>query len=206
MPSRVIAISHATGAGGETVGRIVSERLSFRYVDEEIIAYAAAREGIDPGLIAEVEQRQPRQARLLRLIERAAAGQAGLEGLAPGELMSSEELHALILEAIAEVADQGEVVIVSHAASVALAGRDDLLRVLITASPEMRARRLAAAEALAERDAARWVEDADLARAHYLKRFYRIERELPSHYDVVLCTDVLGPGHATELILHAAGL
>ena len=50
------------------------------------------------------------------------------------------------------------------------------------------------------------VEDADLARAHYLKRFYRIERELPSHYDVVLCTDVLGPGHATELILHAAGL
>jgi len=206
MPSRVIAISHATGAGGESIGRMVSERLRFRYVEKEIIARAAARSGVDPELIGDVEQRQPLRARMLRLLERAEAGQAGVVGLAPGELMTSEELQALIREALTEMADRGEVVIVSHAASVALAGRDDLLRVLITASPETRARRLAAAEALAEREAAKLVEDADRARAQYFKRFYRIGRELPSHYDLVLNTDVLKPGQATELILHAAGL
>ena len=206
MPSRVIAISHATGAGGESIGRMVSERLRFRYVEKEIIARAAARSGVDPELIGDVEQRQPLRTRMLRLLERAEAGQAGVVGLAPGELMTSEELHTLIREALTEMADRGEVVIVSHAASVALAGRDDLLRVLITASPETRARRLAAAEALAERDAAKLVEDADRARAQYFKRFYRIGRELPSHYDLVLNTDVLTPGQATELILHAAGL
>src|SRR5262245_9041017 len=122
MPSRVIAISHAMGAGGQRVGRIVAERVGFRYLDKEIIAGAAARAGVDPALIGDVEQRLPLQARLLRALERAGVGQAGAVGLAPGELMTSEELRALIREAIAEAADKGEVVIVSHAASVALAG------------------------------------------------------------------------------------
>jgi cytidylate kinase len=206
MPSQVIAISLTKGAGGGSVGRMVSERVGFRYFDKDLIARAAARGGIDPALIAEAERPQSLRARMLRLLERAEAGQAGVVGLAPGELMTSEELCALVREALSEVADLGEVVIVSDSAPIALAGRDDVLRVLITASPEIRARRLAAAEALADREAAKLVEDADLARARYLRRFYGIERELPSHYDLVLSTDVLGPGRPAELILNAAGL
>jgi len=42
-----VCISHASGAGGDDVGRIVAERLGFLYVDEEIIARAAAKGGID---------------------------------------------------------------------------------------------------------------------------------------------------------------
>ena len=48
----------------------------------------------------------------------------------------SDELRNLIRMAIEETAERGNVVIVAHAASHALAGRYDVLRVLVTASAE----------------------------------------------------------------------
>ena len=56
MPCSGVCISHSTGAGGEEVGRLVAERLGFLYVDEEIVAAAATRGGIDPGDVADVRQ------------------------------------------------------------------------------------------------------------------------------------------------------
>jgi len=38
-----VCISHAEGAGGEEVGRLVADRLGFVYVDEEIVARARER-------------------------------------------------------------------------------------------------------------------------------------------------------------------
>ena len=88
---------------------------------------------------------------------------------------------------------------------MALGGRDGVLRVLVTASPETRARRVGDAAGLDERQAGRMVKDADAARADYLKRFYKVERELPTHYDLVVNTDVLGEEQAASLVVHAAG-
>jgi cytidylate kinase len=96
------------------------------------------------------------------------------------------------------------VVIVAHAASIALAGRGDLVRVLVTASPEARAQRLAEAGDVDKEDAQRAVKRADAARADYLKRFYRIDRELPTHYDLVVNTDVLELDAAADLVVRAA--
>ena len=47
MTVRVVAISREHGAGGEQVGALVAERLGFRYVDDEIVAQAAARGNIN---------------------------------------------------------------------------------------------------------------------------------------------------------------
>ena len=35
MAARVVTISHASGAGGDQVGRMVAERLGFRYLAHE---------------------------------------------------------------------------------------------------------------------------------------------------------------------------
>jgi cytidylate kinase len=49
------------------------------------------------------------------------------------------------VDAVKETAEREQVVIVSHAGGIPLAGRPDLLRVLISASFETRARRVAEA-------------------------------------------------------------
>ena len=88
----------------------------------------------------------------------------------------------------------------AHAASHALAGRQDALRVLVTASPATRASRVAEAEGLDETRAARAIKDADTGRADYLRRFHAVEQELPTQYDLVLNTDQLSPEQAAALI------
>jgi Cytidylate kinase-like family len=205
MPVRVVAISRTSGAEGEAVGRIVSDGLGFRYVDEEIVTTVAERQGVHPDLVADAEKRKGLLARLVEGLGKVGADTSVAYTIPVSlEMGRSDDFRALILDTITETAEEGDVVIVAHAASMALAGRDDLLRVLVTASPETRAGRLAGATGLSEKEAAKTVKDSDSARADYLRRFHRIERELPSHYDLVVNTDVLSPDQAAELIVMAA--
>jgi cytidylate kinase len=109
----------------------------------------------------------------------------------------------LIRETIEQTAAQGKVVIVAHAASYALPEGPDALRVLVTASPETRSKRLAEAEGLDESGGSRAVKESDAARRDYIKRFYGVE-ESPTHYDLVVNTDVLSFDDAAELVASAA--
>ena len=51
-------MSHTTGSGGDEVGKLVAERLGYLYVDEDIVARAAAEGGLEPGDIADEERRK----------------------------------------------------------------------------------------------------------------------------------------------------
>jgi cytidylate kinase len=77
--------------------------------------------------------------------------------------------------------------------------------VLVTAPVEIRTRRLAEARGGDQAQAARELKRSDEARAAYLKTFYDVERELPTHYDLVVNTEVLDPDEAADLIARAAG-
>jgi cytidylate kinase len=199
MRTRVVGISHTVGAGGDEVGRAVAERLGFRFVDEEIITDAAERAGVEPDELVDAERRKGFLVRFVDGLGMSAG--AGTIGYVPdlGEVGKSEDFRALIREAIQETAERGDVVIASHAASMALAGRDDLLRVFVTASTDARVKRLAQA---GDHDAQKTVKDQDAARADYLRRFHRIDRELSTHYDLVVNTDNLGRDEAAEVVVH----
>jgi hypothetical protein len=213
MGFRVVCISRTIAAGGEMVGQTLAQRLGFRYVDEEVVARAAEKAQVDPRVVAAAEHKQPF---IKRLIESLAATQgipdpSGLmtgvaldayyrPGITPNPVIP-EDHRMLIRETIGEIADEGRAVIVAHAASMLLAGWEGVLRVLVTASPETRTRRLADA---AERDPAGAVAASDRERREYFKTFYKIKEELPTHYDLVVNTDVLTPEQAVSIILGAA--
>jgi cytidylate kinase len=208
MAVKVVCISRSSGAGGEEIGRLVAERLRFRYVDEEIIAWAAEREGLDAEDVASAEQRKGWLAHFFGGFGEGAdpelyafGGFVGSEGSA---LRSSEGYRELIKEAIRETAEQGGTVIVAHAASHALAGQEGVLRVLITASPQLRARRLAQELGLEEQAATKRVKESDAARADYLRRFYGVDHELPTHYDLLFNTDALSVEQVAALVAQAA--
>ena len=207
MPARVIAISRTLGAGADEIGRTVASELGFRYVDEEVVSQAAEKSGLDPDLVADAERRRPLVLRLLGELGSSQVSFGGLVAPAPtdegGRVIRSENLRAVIREAVQEAAAQGDAVIVAHAASMALADLDGVLRVLVTASPEIRARRFAES-GMSKAEAEKQVRASDRARADYFKRFYSLDEELPVHYDVVLNTDRLAPEQAAALVVAAA--
>ena len=76
-----------------------------------------------------------------------------------------------------------------------------VVRALVTASPEVRAHRLAEQQGLDLGEAKKSIERSDRGRAAYLKSFYGVDRELPIHYDLVLNTDRLSTAIAAALRL-----
>ena len=207
MARTVVCISHAAGAGGEEVGRLVAKRLGFLYVNEEIVARAAAKGGVDAADVADEERRKSLAARALNAIAQGG-GEAWTLGavgpLSSREELDSDDIRSLIRETIEQTAARGKSVIVAHAASYAIGHGDGVLRVLVTASPETRTTRVAEAEGLDQAGAARAVKKSDAGRADYLKRFYDVREESPTHYDLVLNTDALSIEQAADLIARGA--
>lgn len=192
------------------MGRLVAERLGFRYVDEEIVAQAAEQEGLDVADVADAERRKGWLARFFEELGEGGDPEAyAVGGYVPSAtgtpIRTSEHYAALIADAVQQTAGSGQAVIVAHAASHALRGQAGIVRVLVTAPPELRAQRIAAERELDDKAAAKVVKDSDTARADYLRRFYEVDRELPTHYDLVLNTERLTPEDAAGLIVAAVG-
>jgi cytidylate kinase len=218
MAQRVVCVSRTLAAGGELVGRAVADRLGYRHVDEEIITTAARRAGIDPAELARSEERPHGLRRVLEAIGLAPLSRDPLAVYTRASLGTSYyqteaasmavplDHRELIRRVIREIGAAGQVVITGHAASFALGDAPEVLRVLVTASPEIRARRLVTDCGTADlAKAERSIADSDAARIDYFRRFYGIAVELPTHYDVVVSTDRLTPEQAVAVVLSAAG-
>jgi cytidylate kinase len=201
----VICISRVTGSRGDEVGRLVAEGLGFRYVDDEIIARAAEKGGVSPGDVADAQRRKSLLHRVLESLGSDLGAEASALSQSQPELRD-DSLQRLVVDVVEELAGQGNVVIAAHGASFVLAGMPDVLRVHITASPEVRAERISASAELDRKAATRSIRESDRSRADYLKRFYTIEDEQPTHYDVVVNTDRLKSTRAAELVARAASL
>lgn len=196
MGFQVVCISSVDGSGSEQIGPLVAERLGYRVINEEIVAMAAQQADLAPELVADVERRKGLMGRVLDRLGSTPAMTASMGiahmPMAIEETPTDAAMRTFIRAAIEEVASQGRAVIVAHAASFALAQRADTLRVFLTASPSVR-------EARTGQDA-KQLAKFDVNRADYLKRFYDIAAEQPSHYDLVLNTDRLEPKVAADIV------
>jgi len=183
----------------------VAEELGFRYVDDEIIARAAEKGGVSPSDVADAQRRKS----LLHRVLDSLGSDLGAEASGfsqPPPALRDDSLQRLVVDVVEELAGQGNVVIAAHGASFVLAGVPDVLRVHVTASPEVRSERVSASAGLDRKASVKSIRDSDRSRTDYLSRFYAIESEQPTHYDVVLNTDRLKITDAVEFVARAASL
>lgn len=220
MSADVITIARTLGAGGEELGAAVADTLGFRYVDSEIITRAAELAGVDPESLVKTEGRQSLLAKVRERMAKAssesidqhsAAREALLRGLGevPSDTLTLTESNPgfieLITDVVADVAEQGNAVIVAHGAGVALRDRRNTLRVLVTAPAEVRASRVAETTGQSIKDAARSVAKSDADREQFFRRFYDLKTELPTHYDLVINTEHQELNSCRDAIIGLAG-
>jgi cytidylate kinase len=115
-------------------------------------------------------------------------------GIAPTEYAGGG-LEQVIIDVVRAVADEGNAVLVAHGAGVALAGRPDVLRILVTASADTRATRAGGRKA---------IDDSDAARRQFFERFFNFYKEQPTTYDLVINTDKLSVEDAAKAVLALA--
>jgi hypothetical protein len=203
MDCSVISVSRTLAAGGEDIARTTAAQMQFRFVDDEIIERAAEKAGVSPATIASVEKSPSLIERILKQMGSTPI-EPGHGAYTPVVLDAGENYEGLIGEVIRETAQAGKVVILAHGASIALRDVAGVLRILVTGSPEVRSARYTKLTGLAESEARKEIDKSDKARADFLKRLYDVGHELPTHYDLVVNTDRIGPEEATGLIVSAA--
>jgi cytidylate kinase len=205
MAAKVITVARTTGAGAEDAARLAAERLGFRYIDDEIIQEAALRAGTSPQAVEQTEHKRPLLERLIAVLGASGMPEAGVAPDASlAAFVSSGPYQEFIVDVIRETAAQGDVVMVAHGSGMCLAGQPGTLRVLVTASPGVRAERLAAGGAMDRRAAENEVRRSDGERADFLQRFYRVSRERETDYDLVCNTDRLSVQEVARIIVEAA--
>lgn len=225
----VITVSGAMGSGAREIAELAARRSGLDYVDREILARAAESLGVP---VAAVEQRDERPATLgerlasmLRtFLERSAVAGGdpalGPEGLGvvlsrryskiaaesasePTDLDERRYISTItgVIEALAE---DGNVVLLGRGSPVILRDRPESLHVLTTAPFELRVRRIALRDRMSEEEAERRVHDSDRGRAAFHRKFFKVDADDPSLFDLVIHTGRLSYEVGADLVVTAA--
>jgi hypothetical protein len=192
----VVTIARTLSAGGEDIGRQLAAEFGLRYVDDEIIDRAAMLAGVTAEEMARAEMRK---GLIERIFESFAHTGVGAGVAATSTLSGIPGYEKLIVDVIHQTAAAGNAVIVAHGAAIALGDTPGVLRILVTASPSTRKARLVA-EGNSNSSAQKKVEESDASRAAFFRRFYKLDYEDATHYDLVINTDHLSFAEAAALV------
>ena len=207
----VITIGRQFGAGGKTVGEMLARRLKVDVLESQLIDEVAHRLQL-PKEEVEAEDEQPGSL-LHRLL--MALGSASGEPMIPPETAAWNppnvdpvfDTRRAVLQitqnVIQEAARAGDVVIVGRGGAYILRDFEDALHVFLRASEAVRVKVVMARFNLAEEEARRRIKHADENWTAYIKQVYGHDRNLSSHYDLVLDTGRLGYEATVEAILAA---
>jgi len=209
VETRIITVARQVGTLGEEVARLVAEELGFRLLDYRVVQAAAEEAGVSTETIAEAEHRPSFFTRILEALARTPSGAAGGQWVEPLDmsgtsLLTSADYRDLVRQVVEDYASQGNVVFLGHGAQFMLAGRPDVLRVLVTGTREARVRRVMAGMACSEEHALEVINRTDRERSSYFKEYFGADWLSPVVYDICINTDRFNPAQAAALVRAAA--
>ena len=207
----VITIGRQFGAGGKTVGEMLARELKADLLESRIIDEVAHRLQL-PKEEVEAEDEQPGSLlhRLLMALG-SASGEPMIQPEAtvwnPPNVDPVFDMRRAVLEitqqVIREAAREGNVVVVGRGGAYILRDLEDALHVFLRAAEAVRVKAVMARMSLSEDEARRRLKLADENWNAYIKQVYGHDRNLPSHYDLVLDTGRLGYEGTVEVIVAA---
>jgi cytidylate kinase len=208
----VITIGRQFGAGGHTVAEMLARELHSEILDSRIIDEAAHRLQL-PKEEVEAEDEQPGSL-LARLL--LALGSASTEPLIPPEATAwtppnaaptfdtRKAVLAITQHVIEEAARNGNVVIVGRGGAYILRDFPGALHVFLRAAEAVRLKTIMKRFNVASEEVARRrLKQTDENWTSYIKQVYGHDRNLASHYDLVIDTGRLGYEATVEAILAA---
>jgi CMP/dCMP kinase len=201
-PHLIIAISRQFGAGGAYLGRRLSSRLGFAYLDREILRHAAERVGSTEESLAHWDERLSRFWE--RVIDSFAVGPPeSIYTSFPGQpAVRDRKLFEIESRVIRELAARRSAVVIGRGGWWVLRDHAGLLRVFLHAPPESRAPRVQKAYGLpSEDDALAMIERVDRDRERFMRSMTGRGLIDACNYDLSIDTCATGFEAAEEMVM-----
>ncbi len=186
----LILISRQRGAGGLSVAEGLSKKLGWPYYDKNIIKEIANTVGADEKQLAFLDEKDRNIFKEFVNVFRRDPN------------VSQEEYVQYLERFIKTLGEVGGSIIVGRGAEFVLPPQD-VLRALLVAGPETRARFAAQKYGLQEKEAFKLLKTWDQERRKLMKHYFDKDIDDPVNYDLVINTNYIGLDVAMELIIAA---
>jgi len=202
----VITISRQFGSYGDAVAELLCDRLGYRILDRNLMQRLAQEAGlkIDKRVESSEDQYRPwtLAERLLSRVGPPGRNPAVWSGY--GSVVTREGAAAVIASRLIHAAyEMGNVIIVGRGGQVVLRDKPHVLHVRLVAPLAIRVRRHQVRAGLTAEDAHKEVVDSDQGAADFIKRYYDVDIDDPSLYDLIINTGRLPLEEAAGLIVDA---
>jgi len=181
----VITISRQPGAGGKALGKMIAEKLGYTFADNNIIQRIAKEANVSPLWVETFEK--DAGSKFSRLIS-SMVSQRWMDRVLADEHGYLDEkiyLDYLVL-IIAQMADEGSVVILGRGSQYILDDHPDAYHILLINTLENRIQFMMEQNGLSKKKAERLVHKEDKRRKSLYKRLGKTDYENPMLYDLVL--------------------
>ena len=194
MTKRIITISRQFGSGGRTIAKSVAEKLGYKYYDKEIIEKVSEMTGFDPKYIEENGEYAPGKSIF------SLAGSFISSSRSMGGMSAYDYLWVMQRNAVIEIADEGDCVIVGRCADYILRDRPDAMHVFIHAPMESRAERIVKKYGESDKKPFDRLKEKDSKRSVNYKHFTGETWGDARNYDLCLNSDKLTIRKCVEVI------
>ncbi len=205
----VITIAREFGAGGETVGRMLAERLDLEYLDGKIVDEVARRLKVPTDVVETYDEKTggllDRLLRQLATVDFSTPQDVAAWTPPHGELAwdPRKSVLAMTQEIIRRQAATGGGIIVGRGAAYVLLDQPEVMRVFLRAPFEFRVLAIMESRNISDPEARKFLKERDANSTAYIRQVYGHDWQHPSHYDLVIDTARLGHMRAVEIILAA---
>jgi len=195
----VITISRHGGAGGKTLGDMVSKKLGCSFVDEEIIRLVAEHAKVSPQWVESVEKEAGGV--LLKFIDKLISKDYMDRFLGDGKGYIDEDIYVdALYKVITRIAQDGSCVILGRGGQYILQDFQDAYHVLLIADIKDRIKFLIDFHKLTSRQAHTVISRFDKRRVKLYRKFHKIDYDQPDHYHLVINTSLVDLKKASELV------
>lgn len=213
----IITLSRQLGSGGDIIAARVSAALGLTLLDRERVYTLALTAGVPADLLHRLmyEGQRSLAAEIMdsfsgpgARVEPHTGGPSPLLSvfapLLPPVAISLEEAARTVGLVIKDAASHDNVLVLGQAGQSWLRGYSGACHVQIVAPFDLRARRVAEREQIAQAAARRRVRASDQARAEQMLRYHELRWLDPTLYHLIVNTGQMSVEAAVSLIIHAA--
>jgi cytidylate kinase len=183
-----IAVSREAGAGGDTISRIVGQKLGWDVLDKELLDFMTQRYNMPRDMLDIVD-------------ETRANWFYDVIGTFIDARIVSHDKYVVHLQRILYLAAlHGRVVFVGRNAQ-AILPRESGIAVRIVAPKEHRIQRVMKLREVDRREAAAIIHDIDTGRNDFCQRYFHHDLTNPLHFDLTINTERFGLEVAADLVI-----
>lgn len=189
MEKIVITIGRQLGSGGKKIAEKIGEELHFPIYDKKLLEAASRESGLDAAVFESADERES-DSFLSGLFSIHGSLTNFLSG--GGSCMESDQLFQIQSEAIRNIAQRENCIIIGRCAEYVLRDHPQMVSIFITADTEDRIHRIARKERTGDDEAREIMEKGDKKRRSYHDYYATTRWGEAASYDLCVNSSLLG--------------